>query len=177
MHFKNLATTAALTSSSLAAAASGRPRGLAKRDTAITWGPLIGLGPTSGGIEIISVISTIYPGNMPSTQAGGLYNWIGINNETETGDLVQGIVGSYTHGQSECSGPDADKLWCVSAEVYGVNPETDQYQQYVGEMTTLDTTPSDGVTFNYTLIDRETGLWLQCVQQSTTVSTLPQLSC
>ena len=158
MHFKNLATTAALASIPLAAA---KPRAV-KRDNSITWGPLIELGP-SDGVEIISVVSTIYPGNMPSTQAGGLYNWIGINNATETGDLVQGIVGSYIHGQSECSGADADKLWCISAEVYGEIEGTDNWNQWVGDLRTLETTPADGVTFNYTLINSKTGLWLQYV--------------
>lgn len=111
MQYKNLAALASLLALPLASA-GGRPRGLAKRDDdSITWGPLIGLGPTSDGVNIISVLATIYPGNMPSTQAGGLYNWIGITNTTETGDLVQGIVGSYIHGQSECSGSKSDELW------------------------------------------------------------------
>ena len=51
---------------------------------------------------------------MPSTQKGGLYSWIGITNTSETGDLVQGIVGSYIHGESECSGAKADKLWYIT---------------------------------------------------------------
>jgi hypothetical protein len=160
MHFKNLATAAALISAPLAAA---KPRSLTKRDPSITWGPLIELGPSSNGAEIVSVVSTMYPGNMPATQAGGLFNWIGINNETETGDLVQSIVGSYAHGQSECSGADADKFWCISAEVYALTENNNQYMQYVGDLHTLQTDPSQGVTFNYTLIDRETGLWLQYV--------------
>jgi len=109
MQYKNL-----IALSSLLSLATAAPKGfLSKRidQDEITWGPLIGLGPTADGIEITSVIATIYPGNMPKTQAGGLYNWIGINNETETGDLVQGIVGSYSHGESECKGSGADSLW------------------------------------------------------------------
>ena len=107
MQYKNLATL-----SSLLSLAAAKPIGqLGKRDEEITWGPMIQMGPTSDGVEITQVIATIYPGNMPKTQAGGLYNWIGINNETETGDLIQGIVGSYIHGQSECSGAKADSLW------------------------------------------------------------------
>jgi hypothetical protein len=103
--------------SSLLSLATAAPRGfLSKRidQDEITWGPLIGLGPTADGIEITSVVATIYPGRMPKTQVGGLYNWIGINNETENGDLVQGIVGSYSHGESECKGANADSSWYVN---------------------------------------------------------------
>lgn len=109
MQYKNLFAL-----SSLLSLATAAPKGfLSKRidQDEITWGPLIGLGPTVDGVEIVGVVATIYPGNMPKTQAGGLYNWIGINNETETGDLVQGIVGSYSHGESECKGAKADSLW------------------------------------------------------------------
>lgn len=111
MQYKNLVAL-----SSLLSLATAKPKNyLAKRDEEITWGPLIGLGPTSDGIEITGVVATIYPGNMPKTQVGGLYNWIGIDNETQTGDLVQGIVGSYKHGKSECTGAEADSLWYVTS--------------------------------------------------------------
>ncbi|KAI5276259.1 hypothetical protein E4T47_00939 [Aureobasidium subglaciale] len=166
MQFKNIVTVSSLLS--LAAAA---PKGfLSKRveQEEITWGPLIGLGPTADGVEITGVVATIYPGKMPQTQAGGLYNWIGINNETETGDLVQGIVGSYTHGESECKGAQADSLWCISAEVYGWDTEVNGWNQYVGEERTLAATPEDGITFNYTLINQRTGLWYQTARNTRT---------
>jgi hypothetical protein len=112
MQYKNL-----IALSSVLSLATAAPKGfLSKRidQDEITWGPLIGLGPSADGIEITGVLATIYPGKMPKNQSGGLYNWIGINNETESGDLVQGIVGSYTHGQSECKGANADSSWYVS---------------------------------------------------------------
>ena len=115
MQYKNLAALASLIAAPLAAAEAG-PHNLAKRQDSITWGPLVGLGPTTSGVHIVSAVSTIYPGRMPSTQKGGLYNWLGIgtSDTTKKGDLVQGIVGSYIHGQSECDGADNDKYWCVS---------------------------------------------------------------
>jgi hypothetical protein len=109
MQYKNL-----IALSSVMSLATAAPKGfLSKRidQDEITWGPLIGLGPSADGIEITGVLATIYPGHMPKNQVGGLYNWIGINNETENGDLVQGIVGSYSHGESECKGANADSLW------------------------------------------------------------------
>ncbi|CAD0049525.1 unnamed protein product [Aureobasidium pullulans] len=181
MHYKNLVAL-----SSFLSLATAAPKGfLSKREDEITWGPLIGLGPTADGIEITGVVATIYPGNMPKTQAGGLYNWIGINNETETGDLVQGIVGSYTHGESECKGAKADSLWyetshgelvnnadqktrCISAEVYGWDTKLNGWNQYVGEERTLAATPADGITFNYTLINQQTGLWYQTARNART---------
>ncbi|CAD0092214.1 unnamed protein product, partial [Aureobasidium vineae] len=151
--YKNL-----LAISSLLSLATAAPKGfLSKRieQDEITWGPLIGLGPTTDGIEITGVVATIYPGNMPKMQAGGLYNWIGINNETESGDLVQGIVGSYSRG-------------CISAEVYGWDTKLDKWNQYVGEERMLAATPEDGITFNYTLIDQQTGLWYQTARNART---------
>lgn len=109
---KNIVAIASILSVPLVAAKTHR---LAKRD-GISWGPVVGLGPPQSGVEIVSVLATIYPGDMPSTQNGGLYNWIGITNTSETGDLIQGIVGSYLHGESECSGSKADELWYVQLE-------------------------------------------------------------
>ncbi|KAI4731976.1 hypothetical protein E4T49_00201 [Aureobasidium sp. EXF-10728] len=166
MLYKNLFAV-----SSLLSLATAAPKGfLSKRieQDEITWGPLIGLGPTANGIEITGVVATIYPGDMPKTQAGGLYNWIGINNETESGDLVQGIVGSYSRGESECKGAKADSLWCISAEVYGWDTKLDKWNQYVGEERMLAATPEDGITFNYTLVDQQTGLWYQTARNART---------
>jgi hypothetical protein len=111
MQYRNLTVL-----SSLLSLATAAPKGfISKRDDQkiTTWGPLIGLGPSANGIEITSVVATLYPGNTPKMQTGGLYNWIGINNETETGDLVQGIVGSYAPGESECKGVEVDSQWYV----------------------------------------------------------------
>lgn len=85
--------------------------GNSKAISSLTWGPLVQLGPTRGDASIIGVTATSYPGNPPSSQAGGLFNWIGINNYATDGDLIQSIVGQYSPGQSECSGSSADREW------------------------------------------------------------------
>ncbi|KAL1307020.1 hypothetical protein AAFC00_005647 [Neodothiora populina] len=167
MLYTNVAAIVSLLSIPLA---SAKPRGntSSKRDLELTWGPLVGMGPTRDGVGIISAVSTIYPGNMPKTQPGGLYNWIGIDSPDANSDLVQGIVGSYTHGQSECPGAEADSLWCITAEVYGTIPGTQQTNQWVGDLRALDKNPADGITFNYTLVNQKTGLWLQTVTNART---------
>ncbi|KAF2136510.1 uncharacterized protein K452DRAFT_129450 [Aplosporella prunicola CBS 121167] len=179
MQYKKIAAVAPLL-----AVASAQPMSLTKRD-GTTWGPIVELGPSVGDAEIVSVLATIYPGEMPAEQNGGLYCWIGINNATQTGDLIQGIVGSYIHGQSECgTGSDADSQWCVlhdrialmktngrrciSAEVYGWSDEVGNYNQYVGDLRTLDPNPSQGVTFNYTMTDSSSRLWVQTATNAKT---------
>ena len=57
---------------------------------------------------------------------------------------------------------------CVSSEVYGYDSSQGGYNQYVGDETTLATTPADGVTFNYTLINSETGMWYQNARNART---------
>ncbi|KAF8860690.1 hypothetical protein BDZ45DRAFT_574719, partial [Acephala macrosclerotiorum] len=74
------------------------------------------LGPAKQ--ETISTTTTIYPGQMPSDQAGYLFVWLGISNGT--GDLIQSIIGPCPAGQSECSGSVADSTRCISSEVYGL---------------------------------------------------------
>lgn len=142
----------------------------AKRDDSITWGPLVGMGPpATDGVTITSILATIYPGVAPSTQAGGLFNWIGINTKDDTGDLIQGIVGQYASGQSECSGAKADTEWCISSEVYGPESSSSStYTQYVGDLTTLYVSNGDGIIFNYTLEDSATGLWTQSAHNAKT---------
>jgi len=76
-----------------------------KRDD--SWGPAVSLGPSTA--EIISAVTTTYPGTPPQSQAGGLFVWAGMSNGT--GDLIQSIIGSYEAGQSECSGANADTEW------------------------------------------------------------------
>lgn len=72
-----------------------------------SWGPAVSTGPSKA--EIISAVTTTYPGEMPSNQAGGLFLWPGMSNGT--GDLIQSIIGSYEAGASECSGENADTEW------------------------------------------------------------------
>lgn len=142
------------------AAAAAKPLAAAKRDLTVNWGPIVGFYETSS--EIISTISTIYPGKMPTNQKGYMFAWIGIGNTT--GDLVQSIVGSYPAGLSECSGANADSTWCISSEVYGASTGV----QSVGKMTTADANYENGIVFNYTLIDKETYLWEQTMTDAVT---------
>ncbi|RDW87848.1 hypothetical protein BP5796_03542 [Coleophoma crateriformis] len=135
-----------------------------KKRVDITWGPIFYLGP--GTSEIISAVTTTYPGEMPQNQAGGLFIWPGITNNT--GDLIQSIIGSYSSGQSECgTGTTADSEWCISSEVYGLDSTGSTDTQYVGDLRTLDATPATGLVFNYTLVDSETYLWNQTVHDAT----------
>jgi len=111
-------STSALVVLLYASSTSAKPPGIgnSKATSSLTWGPLVQLGPTRGDASIIGVTATSYPGNPPSSQAGGLFNWIGINNYATGGDLIQSIVGSYGPGQSECSGSGADSEWSVFGE-------------------------------------------------------------
>lgn len=131
-----------------------------KRDS---WGPAVSLGPAKQ--EIISTTTTIYPGKMPSGQEGLLYIWLGISNGT--GDLIQSVIGSYPAGQSECSGADADDTWCVSSEVYG-NTDAGVPNQWVGDLRTADVNYGNGITLNYTLVDKESYLWVQTMSDAVT---------
>ncbi|KUJ10517.1 uncharacterized protein LY89DRAFT_564592, partial [Mollisia scopiformis] len=131
-----------------------------KRDS---WGPAFSLGPAKQ--DIISTTTTIYPGEMPSDQAGYLFVWLGISNGT--GDLIQSIIGSYPSGQSECSGTDADTTWCISSEVYGL-ASNGLPNQWVGSLTTADVNYANGIKLNYTLIDKESYLWLQTMEDAVT---------
>jgi hypothetical protein len=137
---------------------------LAKR-LDVSWGPIVYLGPTQSKTPIISTTTTIYPGKMPSSQTGYMFAWLGISNGT--GDLVQSIVGSYPKGQSECTGPNADTTWCISSEVYGLD-KTGATVQFVGEKTTADVNYENGIRLNYTLVDKESYLWVQTMHDAVT---------
>ena len=125
----------------------------AKRNS---WGPSFSLGPSKH--DIISTTTTIYPGQMPPNQIGYLFVWLGISNGT--GDLIQSIIGSYPAGQGECPGENADMAWCISSEVFGNLPDG-RINQWVGELTTADVNYKNGISLNYTLIDKESYIWLQ----------------
>lgn len=157
MHFTRSYLTSLALSASTATAASL----LSKRD--VTWGPIVGLEASTS--EIISTISTIYPGKMPQDQKAYMFTWIGLGNGT--GDLVQSIVGSYPAGMSECSGSAADTTWCISSEVYGLD-SSGATVQFVGDKTTADVNYENGIIFNYTLIDKSTYLWEQTMTDAVT---------
>lgn len=131
-----------------------------KRDS---WGAAFSLGPAKQ--DIISTTTTIYPGKMPADQKGYLFVWLGISKGT--GDLIQSIIGSYPAGGSECSGADADSTWCISSEVYGL-ASNGYPNQWVGSLTTADTAYENGIKLNYTLIDKESYLWLQTMEDAVT---------
>jgi len=56
----------------------------------------------------------------------------------------------------------ADTTWCISSEVYGSG------YQYVGELTTADVNYENGILLNYTLIDKDSYLWLQTMSDAVT---------
>ena len=102
---------------------------------------------------------------MPSDQQGYLFVWLGISNGT--GDLIQSIIGSYPEGGSECSGTAADTTWCISSEVYGL-ASNGYPNQWVGSLTTTDINFANGIKLNYTLIDKDSYLWLQTMEDAVT---------
>ncbi|KAL1857553.1 hypothetical protein Daus18300_010311 [Diaporthe australafricana] len=168
MHFSKSQVAAFLLSISTATAKSpldARQAGVED----LGWGPICGLQPTNS--EIVSTISTMYPGKMPSGQKGYLFTWIGIQGTSSSGaqegDLVQSIVGSYPAGSSECSGSDADTAWCVSSEVYGKD-SSGSLIQFVGDKRTADVNYENGIVFNYTLVDKSTYLWEQTMTDAVT---------
>ncbi|KAL9084515.1 MAG: hypothetical protein Q9165_008018 [Trypethelium subeluteriae] len=131
---------------------SAKPR----RDDSITFGPTI---YASGKQDIVKLVTTTYPGAIPSSQKGnGLFLWPGLTNGT--GDLIQSVIGSYPPGASECSGSNADTEWCISSEVYGLDASGNT-NQFVGQLTTLDATPSNGLKITYTLTDASAYTWTQ----------------
>lgn len=144
-----------------------------KSTKAVSFGPTYWLGPSKS--PIISTTTTIYPGEYPAGQAGYLFSWLGIQDANEAGDLIQGIVGSYPAGQSECSGSDADTAWCISSEVYGTNSDG-QIEQFVGSMTTADVNYANGIFVNYTLVDASTHLWEQSMHDAVTGALLSSYS-
>lgn len=149
MHHQVSAVYALLLSATVATASPS----LRKRDS---WGPAFSLGPAKQ--QIVTTETTIFPGEMPPDQAAYLFAWLGISNGT--GDLIQSIVGSYPKGQSECSGAAADTAWCISSEVYG-NTAAGTPNQWVGALTTADTDYTNGITFNYTLTNKDAYTWVQ----------------
>ncbi|KAF2153613.1 hypothetical protein K461DRAFT_268160 [Myriangium duriaei CBS 260.36] len=125
-----------------------------KRDS---WGPAVGIGPAQ--YTILTTETTLYPGPVPANQTGLLWVWLGISNGT--GDLIQSIVGSTPPGQSECGNAAyADETWCITSEVYGNNAAGEPFQ-FVSDMKTVDTDFENGITFNYTLINKEFWTWHQ----------------
>lgn len=133
-----------------------------ERRQSISWGAQVRSGPSNE--SIIATSTTIYPPAYPRQKNGYLFLWMGIY--PDNGDLIQGIVGSYAKGQSECSGPDADTAWCISSEVYG--NLNGQANQWVGPMTTTFPNYTSGITINYKLVDRSSWLWNQTIHDATT---------
>lgn len=77
-----------------------------------SWGGALSLGPTKS--TIISAVTTLIPGDAPSSQAGELFLWPGMSNGT--GDLVQTTLESWPDN-SWCGATTGQ--WCVRASVFG----------------------------------------------------------
>jgi hypothetical protein len=131
-----------------------------KRDS---WGPAFSLGPAKQ--DIISTTTIIYSGKILADQTGYLFSWLGISNGA--GDLIQSIIGSYPAGGSECSGADAYSTWYISSEAYGL-ASNGYPNQWVGSLTTADTAYANGIKLNYTLVDKDSYLWLQTMEDAVT---------
>ncbi|POS70397.1 hypothetical protein DHEL01_v211209 [Diaporthe helianthi] len=142
---------------------------LETRQEDLRWGPDCGLQATKS--EIIGTTSTIYPGKMPQGQKGYMFNWIGLQDMSssgqQVGDLVQSIIGSYPAGWSECDGPNADTTWCISSEVYG-NDASGRLIQMVGDKRTAAVNYENGIVIDYKLVDKATYLWEQTMTDAVT---------
>lgn len=149
--------SAALAGLMLSASTATAMNSFVKRDS---WGAAFALGPAKS--PIVSTTTTIYPGTPIVDQQAWLFAWLGISNGT--GELIQSIVGSYYNGGSECGGQEGatGNVWCISSEVYGSG------YQWVGELTTVDHNYENGIRLNYTLVDKETYLWVQTMEDAVT---------
>ncbi|QKX59685.1 uncharacterized protein TRUGW13939_06825 [Talaromyces rugulosus] len=77
-----------------------------------TWGGSVSLGPTQS--TIVHAVTTIIPGDAPSSQNGELFLWPGMSNGT--GDLIQTTLESWSDN-SWCGATTGQ--WCVRASVFG----------------------------------------------------------
>jgi hypothetical protein len=77
-----------------------------------TWGGSVSLGPTKS--TIVHAVTTIIPGDAPSSQNGELFLWPGMSNGT--GDLIQTTLESWSDN-SWCGATTGQ--WCVRASVFG----------------------------------------------------------
>ncbi|KAH8765990.1 hypothetical protein F5883DRAFT_420458 [Diaporthe sp. PMI_573] len=87
------------------------------------WGGSVSLGPTTS--TIIKAVTTLVPGEAPSSQNGVLFLWPGMSNGT--GDLVQTTLESW-----------ADNSWCGAVKgqwciVYELLEDNDTWRQTVSD--------------------------------------------
>ncbi|KAI1263834.1 hypothetical protein F5Y18DRAFT_418138 [Xylariaceae sp. FL1019] len=122
-----------------------------------SWGGAVSLGPTKS--RITKAVTTITPGDAPSTQSGELFLWPGMSNGT--GDLVQTTLESWPDN-SWC-GAEAGE-WCIRCSLFG------SFGQLDGTASAVPGTMS--VEILYELQSDET-TWLQT---ATDVATGTQLS-
>jgi hypothetical protein len=134
-------------------AATANAASLLRRDT---WGGALSLGPSKS--TIISAVTTLTPGNAPTTQNGELFLWPGMSNGT--GDLVQTTLESWPDNAWCGAKPGQWCVWCVRASVFGWFGQLDGTAGVVSG--------SDQVKIQYTLESNQQ-TWTQYVLPVTTV--------
>ncbi|KAI1363922.1 hypothetical protein F5Y08DRAFT_353978 [Xylaria arbuscula] len=123
---------------------------LGRRDS---WGGAVSLGPTQS--RITKAVTTILPGDAPSTQNGVLFLWPGMSNGT--GDLVQTTLESW-EDNSWCGASTGE--WCIRCSLFGSFGQLDGTASAVpGSMSVeiLYELQSDGTTWKQTATDVATG--------------------
>ncbi|KAH8648650.1 hypothetical protein BX600DRAFT_475580 [Xylariales sp. PMI_506] len=123
---------------------------LMRRDS---WGGAVSLGPTKS--TITRAVTTITPGNAPSTQAGELFLWPGMSNGT--GDLVQTTLESWPDN-SWCGATPGE--WCIRCSLFGSFGQLDGTAGIVSGSMSVEIVyalQSDGQTWLQTATDVATG--------------------
>lgn len=123
---------------------------LGRRDS---WGGAVSLGPTKS--RITHAVTTITPGQAPTTQTGELFLWPGMSNGT--GDLVQTTLESWP-SNSWCGA--ATGQWCIRCSVFGSFGQLDGTAGVVSGSTPVKidyTLQSDGQTWLQTATNANTG--------------------
>jgi hypothetical protein len=126
---------------------------LGRRDS---WGGAVSLGPTKS--RITKAVTTITPGDAPSTQTGELFLWPGMSNGT--GDLVQTTLESWPDN-SWCGAETGE--WCIRCSLFGSFGQLDGTASAVsGDMSVeiVYELQSDGTTWLQTATDVSTGTQL-----------------
>ncbi|KAF7518737.1 hypothetical protein G7054_g13358 [Neopestalotiopsis clavispora] len=121
-----------------------------------SWGGAVSLGPTKS--RITKAVTTITPGEAPSSQTGELFLWPGMSNGT--GDLVQTTLESWPDN-SWCGASTGE--WCIRCSLFGSFGQLDGDSAPVsGDMSVeiVYELQSDGTTWLQTATDVATGTQL-----------------
>ena len=125
-------------------------KSISRRDS---WGGAVSLGPTKS--RITHAVTTLTPGNAPSTQTGELFLWPGMSNGT--GDLIQTTLESWP-SNAWCGA--ATGQWCIRCSVFGSFGQLDGPAGVVSGNTPVKieyALQSDGTTWLQTATDASTG--------------------